>query len=71
MDEDKIREKVKQRYMIEYPPWTDIRVTEVVVSSLSGYLAVVRAKENGQDTEGEICHISLQGKVTPFATQKS
>jgi hypothetical protein len=54
--------------MIEYPSWTDIRVTEVGVSSLSGYLAVVRAKESGQDTEGEICHISLHGKVTPFAT---
>jgi hypothetical protein len=68
MDEDQIREKVIQRYKLEYPTWTDIRATEIVVSSLSGYLAVVRAIEDSKATEGEICHISPQGKVTPFAT---
>ena len=68
MEEDQIREKVIERYKIEYPTWTNIRATEIVLSSLSGYLAVVRAIENGAPTEGEICHITPQGKVTPFAT---
>jgi hypothetical protein len=68
MDENQIRQHVIERYKIEYPPWTDIRATEIVASSLSGYLAVVRAIEDGKPTEGEICHITPQGKVTPFAT---
>jgi hypothetical protein len=68
MDENEIREKVIERYKVEYPSWKDIRATEIVVSSLSGYLAVVRAVEDGKPTEGEICHITPLGKVTPFAT---
>jgi hypothetical protein len=68
MNEDEIRKRVIARYAVEYPDWQDIRVTEIVVSSLSGYLAVVRANEKGVSTEGEICHVSEQGKVIPFST---
>ena len=68
MNEDQIREKVIQHYKIEYPTWTDIRATEIVASSISGFLAVVRAIEDGKPMEGEICHITPQGKVTAFAT---
>lgn len=68
MDENEIRQKVIERYQVEYQDWQNIAVTEIVVSSLSGYLAVVRATENGEKTEGELCHIASTGKVTPFAT---
>ena len=65
---EKIKEAVIKKYNDTYPQWTDIRITETIKSTDDGNYFVVRAKENNIETEGEICYIDNENKVTVFST---
>jgi hypothetical protein len=69
MTEDDLKKLVLNRYRDVYPSWTDLRVTAFVPDVFGRNLAVVKAREgNGGITEGEICFVAEDGKVTTFQT---
>src|SRR5208337_97611 len=61
-----IRDIVTAEYTKRYPHWTGIHVTEVVMDTFGGHLAVTRAKtETGVDNE-EVCFVYPEGSVRIF-----
>lgn len=59
---------VIKQYQDTYRNWKDIRVTETIKTTNEGSYFVVRATDNGVETEGEICYIDNTNKVTIFST---
>src|SRR4051794_35737653 len=63
-----VRECVTAEYAKRYPAWTGLDVTEVVMDTFGGHLAVTRAKtETGTDNE-EVCFVYPEGTVRIFYT---
>lgn len=68
MDVRETRELVTSEYKARYPKWTDISVTEVVLDTFGGNLAVVRAiTESGAENE-EVCFAYPERTVRIFST---
>jgi hypothetical protein len=65
---NQITQTVLQKYKTTYPSWENVRLTETIRVDDNCYYLVVRATENGIETEGEICYIDTDLKVTVFAT---
>jgi uncharacterized membrane protein len=66
MNRNEVIDIVLPEYAKIYPLWTDVQVTEVVLDTFGGNLAVVRGLlENGHENE-EICFVYPEGTVKIF-----
>ncbi len=69
MSEEDLKRAVIARYAQVYPYWRELRVTTLVPDVFGRSLAVVKALDkDGAPTEGEICFVTGDGKVTIFQT---
>jgi hypothetical protein len=69
MNDEELSQRVREAYSKQYASWTNLRVTEIVRDVFGGNLAVVNAIDaSGEETGGEICLVSAEGRVTIFST---
>ncbi|SRR6266404_4410648 len=68
MDIKQIRELVTKEYEVRYPKWTDVIVTDVVLDTFGGNLAVVRATTEAGTENEEVCFAYPEGTVRIFST---
>ena len=68
MNREEIEAAVKDKYVVQYPGWTNIRVTEVVLDTFDGNLAVVNATDGNAHQVEEICFVYSKDVIVLFET---
>jgi uncharacterized membrane protein len=64
MNKEEIKKWVVKEYSVRYPDWKEVRVTDIVLDTFGGHIAVVRSATDSE----EMCFIYPEGTVRIFGS---